>query len=126
MSSELMHAEPGGRVSAICIQTTSTQNNFLQGKPLEDLDKLVVSEGNVVYITQQQDEQATSQIEAVPFQGVSLGNDYVNPTSGVACSIAGTAEVTQNEAVLEEVQNINRNGLKKSLGDFRFLSTNNS
>ena len=65
-STGLMNAEPCGSVSATSIQTTSTQNNFLQGKPLEDLGRMAVSEGNIVYITQQQDEQATSQNEAAP------------------------------------------------------------
>ena len=115
-STGLMNAEPCGSVSATSIQTTSTQNNFLQGKPLEDLGRMAVSEGNIVYITQQQDEQATSQNEAAPFEGVSLGANYANPIRGVACSIAGTAEMTQNEAVLEEVQNINKTGLQTSEG----------
>ena len=68
-STGLMNAEPCGSVSATSIQTTSTQNNFLQGKPLEDLGRMAVSEGNIVCITQQQDEQATSQNEAAAFEG---------------------------------------------------------
>ena len=83
-STGLMNAEPCGSVSATSIQTTSTQNNFLQGKPLEDLGRMAVSEGNIVYLTQQ-DEQATSQNEAAPFEGVSLGANYANPIRGVAC-----------------------------------------